>query len=241
MIGNLKVLALIPARGGSKGIPNKNIVDIDGKSLISYSIKHAIESKFCDRVVVSSDSDEINKIAKEFGAEVLFKRPSDIAQAETLDYPVFEHALIFLSKNEKWYPDIVVHLRPTSPYRNKSLVDDGIELLFNNDNVDSVRSVSLVDQHPYRMFKMGSDGLISPYVETKDKEPFLLRRQDLPDLYYYNCVLDVTWSKTIIKKRSMTGGKIKSLIMNHDDSYDIDKEHDLNIIRSLALNKKIKL
>jgi CMP-N,N'-diacetyllegionaminic acid synthase len=241
MINNLKVLALIPARGGSKGIPRKNLEDVGGKPLIVHSIRHAVESKFCDRVVVSSDSNEINNIAKENGAEVLFKRPSNIAQSETLDLPVFQHMIDFLSTNEKWFPDIIIHLRPTAPYRREYLVDDGIKLLVNSKNVDSVRSVSAVDQHPYRMFTLRKDGLISPYVETEDKEPFLLRRQDLPQLYYYNCVLDVLWTKTILQKKSMTGNKIKPLIMNHDESYDIDTINDLDIIRSMILNKKIKL
>jgi len=241
MIDCKKVLAIIPARGGSKGIPKKNIIDLGGNPLIHYSIKQANESEFCDRVIVSSDSDEINKISKELGAEVLFKRPSEIAESETLDYPVFEHAINFLINNEGWCPEIVVHLRPTSPYRAKGLIDKGIELLTKNKNVDSVRSVSLVDQHPFRMFKIKDNGLMSPYVDTNDGEPFLLRRQDLPELYYYNCVLDVAWSKTIIEKRSMTGRKIMPLIIKHSDSYDIDTPHDLEIMRSLVSTGLLKI
>ena len=241
MIGELSVVAIIPARGGSKGIPGKNIIDLDGKPLIHYSIRHAKESKFCDRVIVSSDSDEINKKSKDLGAEVLFKRPNEISTSDTLDYPVFKHAINYLNKNEGWYPDIVVHLRPTSPYRDKTLIDEGIELLAKSQGIDSVRSVSLVDQHPFRMFKMDSDGLILPYVETDNGDPFLLRRQDLPELYYYNCVLDVTWSKTIIEKESMTGRKIKPLIINHSDSYDIDTMHDLEVVKSLVSSGLIKI
>jgi CMP-N-acetylneuraminic acid synthetase len=104
-----------------------------------------------------------------------------------------------------------------------------------------VRSVSLVDQHPFRMFKIRSDGLISPYIDTDDGEPFLLRRQDLPELYYYNCVLDVAWSKTIMEIESMTGKKIKPLIINHSDSYDIDTLHDLEVLRSLTGSGLIKI
>ncbi len=241
MIDDFSVVAIIPARGGSKGIPGKNIIDLGGKPLIYYSIKHAIESKFCDRVIVSSDSDEINKISKDLGAEVLFKRPSEIAASATLDYPVFKHAIKYLNQSEEWYPDIVVHLRPTSPYRDKALIDEGIELLVKNQGIDSVRSVSLVDQHPFRMFKIDNDGLISPYVDTDDGEPFLLRRQDLPELYYYNCVLDVTWSKTIMEKESMTGKKIKPLIINHSDSFDIDTMHDLEVVKSLKASGLIKI
>ena len=95
MINNLKVLALIPARGGSKGIPRKNLVDVGGKPLIVHSIRHAVESKFCDRVIVSSDSNEINDISKNYGAEVLFKRPANIAQSDTLDFPVLNILWVF--------------------------------------------------------------------------------------------------------------------------------------------------
>mgnify|MGYP003968689777 CR=1 FL=1 len=241
MIDGFSVLAIIPARGGSKGIPGKNIIELGGSPLIHYSIKHANESRFCDRVIVSSDSDEINAISKDLGAEVLFKRPSKIAASDTLDHPVFKHAIKYLNKNEGWFPDIVVHLRPTSPFRDKALIDEGIELLVKNQGVDSVRSVSLVDQHPFRMFQMDDDGLIKPYIKTDSGEPFLLRRQDLPELYYYNCVLDVAWSKTIMEKESMTGKKIKPLIMNHSDSYDIDTMYDLQVIRSLEASGLIKI
>jgi len=241
MIDNLKVLALIPARGGSKGIPDKNIIDVSGEPLISYSIGHALSSKFCDRVIVSSDSDKINEISQNYGAEVLFKRPFEISQSDTLDYPVFEHALNYLSSNGDWFPDIVVHLRPTSPYRGKDLIDNGVHLLHNSNNIDSVRSVSPVDQHPYRMFELESDGLIYPYEKKQGAQPFLLRRQDLPSLYYYNCVLDVAWSSTILEKKSMTGSRIKPMIMKHEDSYDIDTEHDLKIIRSMSSSNYIKL
>jgi len=229
----MNILALIPARGGSKGIKRKNLITINGKSLVEHSIHHAINSELINRVIVSTDDDEIAEISINAGAEVPFLRPKHLAEDHVLDLPVFQHALNYLKQEENYVPDYVVHLRPTSPYRKKGWIDSAIDLLKSNINADSVRSVSEVQQHPYRVFDIGRDGFLEPIMSHREKEPFLLRRQDLPKMFFYNCVIDVTKPSTIELLESMTGKKILPFEISSDDVFDIDSNRDYQIAKSL--------
>jgi N-acylneuraminate cytidylyltransferase len=229
----MDVLAVIPARGGSKGIPKKNLAVINGKPLVGHSIAHALTSKSITRTIVSTDDMEIADISKKFGAEVPFMRPVALAEDHVLDLPVFQHALNFLKETEGYTPELVVHLRPTSPYRNPEWIDEAVLLLANTPAADSVRSVSKPDKHPFRMFRIGPDGFLDPIMKNEHPIPYLLRRQDLPDVYYYNCVIDVTRPGTIFGKNSMTGDKIFPYIMKPEDVVDIDSPADLEIARYL--------
>ena len=143
MVNNNEVLGIIPARGGSKGLPRKNIKLLNDLPLISYSIASGLESDYITRLVVSTDDKEIAKISKNYGAEVPFLRPKELAQDDILDFPVIEHSLNWLEQNEGYIPDFVVQLRPTSPLRPKGLIDKAINLIINDINADSIRSVSL--------------------------------------------------------------------------------------------------
>lgn len=224
-----RVVAIIPARGGSKGIPKKNILPVNGHPLIVHSIEAALCSSLIDRVVVSTDSEEIRDIAVAAGAEVPFLRPADLSGDLVLDLPVFEHALEFLRDAEGYIPDVVVHLRPTAPYRRPEWIDDAIRLLQSDPEADSVRSVSEPEKHPYRMFTIDEDGYLNPIMKHQHPLPYLLRRQDLPKVYFYNCVIDVTTPRTIFEKHSMTGDKILPYIINPDDVVDIDTRRDLKL------------
>jgi CMP-N,N'-diacetyllegionaminic acid synthase len=232
----LDVVAIIPARGGSKGIPRKNLSAFRGKPLIVSSIEHALASKLISRVLVSTDDPAIRAIAVENGAEAPFLRPKELAQDHVLDQPVFKHALDFLGMTG-YAPDMVVHLRPTAPYRKAEWIDDAIKLMWNRPDADSVRSVSEPDKHPYRMFTIDDYGFLSPIMKNEHPTPYLLRRQDLPKIYYYNCVIDVTRPEIILDKCSMTGDKILPYIMNPDDVIDIDTPRDLEIARFLFEGK----
>lgn len=227
------IVAIIPARGGSKGIPKKNLVMINDEPLIVFSIRHALECPLIDKVIVSTDSEDIAKIAREAGASVPFMRPAELAEDLVLDHPVYEHAVDYLLKEEKYKADIIVHLRPTAPYRKNEWLMESIQSLIDNEDAHSVRSVSLVKQHPYRMFTLDSDGYLDPLMKHKHPEPYLLRRQDLPDNYYYNCVIDVTRYSTIKELKSMTGTKLLPYIMDEDDVVDIDTPLDLQIVKSV--------
>ena len=164
MYQNFKVLALIPARGGSKGIPGKNIRLLAGKPLIAHSIEQAKASKYVDRVIISTDDEKITQVAREFGAEVPFMRPAEIAQDLTPDFPAFEHCLDWLKEYEGYEPDIVVHLRPTGPLRTSKQIDDGIELLAKYPEADSVRSVNEPPKSPYKMWVIG-ENFMKPCTE----------------------------------------------------------------------------
>jgi len=118
-----KVLALVPARGGSKGIPRKNIRDFAGHPLIAYSIAAGLHAALVNRVIVSTDDEEIAEVARQYGAEAPFLRPAEFAQDQSLDLPVFQHALEWLAEKENYHPDVVVQLRPTSPVRPPGFVD----------------------------------------------------------------------------------------------------------------------
>jgi len=230
----MRILAIIPARGGSKGIPRKNLLDVNGLPLVAHSVRHALAADVIDRVVVSTDDEEIRAVAVAYGAEVPFLRPTEIAQDQTLDLPVFEHALRFLDDTEGYRPDLVVHLRPTAPVRRPEWIDQAVLLLANDPEADSVRSVSPPDKHPYRIFRIGSDGYLDSIMKHEHPVPYLLRRQELPAMYYYNCVIDVTRPRTIFGKRSMTGDRMLPFVMSADESFDIDSPRDLEIVRLFA-------
>ena len=226
----MKILSIIPARGGSKGIRLKNLSKIYGKPLVAYSIEHSLASKLINRTIVSTDNEEIAKVSEEYGAEIPIFRSKELAGDDILDFPVFEHMLTYLKKEENYEPEIVVHLRPTSPYREPKWIDSAINLLVENPSADSVRSVSEPSQHPYRVFEI-KNKYLHPLMNERHPEPYLLRRQDLPKMYYYNCVIDVTKPSTIFNKKSMTGDKMLPYIMKREDSIDIDTPMDLEFAK----------
>ena len=227
------VLAIIPARGGSKGIKRKNLVPLAGKPLLVHSIEHAHASRCVTRVLVSTEDREIADVAREAGAEVPFMRPDILAGDTVLDLPVFKHVLDTLMELESYVPDLIVHLRPTTPLRRDGWIDDAVERLWTNARADSIRSVSAPAQHPYRVFRIGGDGFLDAIMRHEHPMPYLLRRQDLPAMYYYNCVIDITRPATIQKMNSMTGDHILPFVMEPDDVIDIDSPRDLAIARML--------
>ncbi len=233
----MNILTIIPARGGSKGIKRKNLLMLGGNTLVGHSVKHSLSSKLVTRTLVSTDDEEIKNEALKNGAEVPFLRPAELAGDQVLDLPVFEHAINYLKEKENYMPDIVVHLRPTAPYRKPEWIDECIQLLINHAEADSVRSVSEPEKHPYRMFTIDDAGYLDPIMKHKHPVPYLLRRQDLPPVYFYNCVIDVTRPSTIFKKKSMTGDRILPYVMNPDDVIDIDRRQDVEIAELFFKNK----
>jgi len=224
-----RVCAIIPARGGSRSIPHKNIVPVAGKPMLVYSIVHAQEAACVDRIIVSTDDPAIADVARRNGAEVPFVRPPELSGDTVLDQPVFEHALRWLEEHDHYRPEIVVHLRPTSPIRLPGQIDQAVRLLRDRPEADSVRSVSLPSQHPYRMFSIAADGFLKPLLDTPYPEPYLLRRQDWPDVYWYNCVIDVTRRSTVLEKKSMTGARMLPFIMDSRLVVDIDSPEDIAV------------
>lgn len=217
-----KIVAVIPARSGSKSVVHKNIRVIDGKPMLAHSIEHAKASKYINRIIVSTDSEEYAEIARRFGAETPFIRPEEISRDESLDIEVFEHLLEFL-KGEGYEPDILVQLRPTYPYRNVEDIDRMIEMMMEDENADSVRSVMENDVVPHKMWYMGDDGEMKPLLNDIE-EAYNMPRQKLPKTYYQNGNIDVLKPTNITKYHSMTGNNIKGYVMK--GILDIDTEQD---------------
>ncbi len=228
-----EILAVIPARGGSKGIKRKNLVLLAGKPLLVHSIEHALASRRVTRVLVSTEDMEIAEVARAAGAEVPFMRPDSLSGDTVLDLPVFQHVLDTLLELDGYAPDLVVHLRPTAPMRQSAWIDEAVERLWANARADSIRSVSAPAQHPYRVFRIGRDGFLDAIMASEHPKPYLLRRQDLPPMYYYNCVIDATRPATIQKMNSMTGDHILPFIMDPEEVIDIDSARDLAVARML--------
>jgi N-acylneuraminate cytidylyltransferase len=222
------ILALIPARGGSKGIPRKNIRDFAGYPLIAWSIAAGLQAHTVNRVIVSTDDNEIAAVAREYGAETPFMRPHELAQDRTPDLPVFEHALKWLEEIEGYKPDIVVQLRPTSPIRPRDCVDSAVRTLIENADADCVRGVVPAGQNPHKMWRFnGYDKPMNPLLEVEGiAEPYNAPRQILPPVYWQTGHIDAIRTSTITRKHSLTGKMIYPLVLDPRYTVDIDTPAD---------------
>lgn len=221
-----EVLALIPARGGSKSIPRKNIRSFAGYPLIAYSIAAGLAADLVTRVLVSTDDDEIAELARQYGADTPFLRPAEYSQDNTPDLPVFQHALRWLDEQEGYRPEIVVHLRPTSPLRRVAHIDSAVQRLVERPEADAVRTVCAPFQNPFKMWTIQPDGFMRPLLETSFTEPYNMPRQLLPDVYWQTGYVDAAWAETITEKDSMTGARILPLVIPPGDWIDIDSPDD---------------
>jgi N-acylneuraminate cytidylyltransferase len=220
------ILALIPARGGSKGIPRKNIRLFAGYPLIAWSIAAAKQSDLVTRVIVSTDDEEIAAVAREWGAETPFLRPAELAQDKTTDLPVFEHALKWLDAErvEGYRPDVLVQLRPTSPIRPRTMLDDAIRILLDHADADCVRGVVPAAQNPFKMWRFNGKGKpLNPLVDVEGiPEPYNAPRQILPPVYWQTGHIDAIRISTITQKKSLTGDVIYPLVIDPKYTVDID-------------------
>jgi YrbI family 3-deoxy-D-manno-octulosonate 8-phosphate phosphatase len=223
----MQILALIPARGGSKSIPHKNIRPLAGIPLLAYSIAAARKSKLVTRTIVSTDDNEIATTAREFGAETPFLRPAEFAQDNTLDFPVFTHALNWLKDHEDYQPEILVQLRPTSPIRPPECVDQAIRILLEHPEANSVRGVIPSGQNPYKMWQITEQGRMIPLLSLPGvSEPFNAPRQELPQTYWQTGHIDAIRLSTIINKGSLSGDVIYPLRIDPRYAIDIDTLRD---------------
>lgn len=229
-----EVLAVIPARGGSKGIPGKNIRLFAGHPLVAYAVAAGRQAATVTRLVVSTDDERIADAARRYGAEVPFLRPAELARDETLDLPVFEHALTWLRKKEGYRPKVVVHLRPTSPLRPKGCVDDAVRLLLGRPEADSVRTVMLAEQNPYKMWHLASDGSLKVLLAVKGiPESYNAPRQSLPAAYWQTGHADAVRPSVILEKHSMTGRKILPIVVDSRFAVDLDRPSQWPLAESL--------
>ncbi len=242
MVKKPEVLALIPARGGSKGIPRKNIRDFGGAPLIAWSIAAALRAETVTRVIVSTDDEEIAAVAREWGAETPFLRPAELAQDDTTDYPVFRHALDWLAAHENYRPEVVVQLRPTSPVRPIHLVDDAVKLLLEHPFADCVRGVVPSGQNPFKMWTLDPEsGRMLPLLRVEGAaEPYNAPRQNLPKTYWQTGHIDAIRAETILNKSSLTGDVILPLMIDPRYTVDIDTPADWERYERLLQDPQIQ-
>lgn len=229
---NMKIMAFIPARAGSKRVPNKNIKSLCGKPLISYTIEAAKKSRHINRIVVSTDSEDIAAVAKDCGAEVPFLRPGNISQSDSTEMQFFEHALDWFESNENYMPDLIVLLYPTSPFRKSESIDRAIEKMLKHPEADSLRSIKLCSEHPYKMWEIENDYL-RPFVKGKDPNIHTFSYQLLPSVYTQNASIYITKPSTIRVKKSPTGDIIIPFIMDEMESVDINTPIDFKFAELL--------
>ena len=228
MVAAPTVAYIVPARGGSKSIPGKNIKRFGAHPLLAYSIAAGQRVKWAGPVLVSSDDPSIGKVAQEYGAGWI-ERPRHLAADDTLDLPVFQHALDWLEREQGYRPEIVVQLRPTSPLRPPGCVDGAVQILLDHPEADSIRAVVEPIENPFKMWTLDRASL-SPLLRTDEvsllahlrgREPYNLRRQDLPTAFWQTGQIDVVRTSTILEKRSMTGEVILPWFLD-DPRYAVD-------------------
>jgi CMP-N,N'-diacetyllegionaminic acid synthase len=220
----VEILAIIPARGGSKGLPGKNIRPLNGHPLIAYSILAAISCKSITRVIVSTDSEEIAAVARQYGAEVPFIRPADIAADMSTDLEVFRHALSYMEQADAYVPDYVVQLRPTSPIRFAADIETCITKLLRHQEADSLRIVTESPITPYKMWTINDPGKpMTPLLSVNGiEEPYNEPRQRLPKTYWQIGTLDVIKTAVITEQNSMSGKSILPHVIDSRFAVDID-------------------
>jgi len=227
------ILGLISARGGSKGLPRKNIKSLLGKPLIAWTIEQAFASKYLDRVVVSTDDKEIAEISKKFRAEAPFIRPKELASDKAQGIEVVLHAIDWLKKNDKRKQyDLIMLLQPTSPLRAKEDIDKAIKLLFLK-KAKAIVSVCEVDHHPLWANTLPEDGCMKDFI----RQVVLNRnRQELPKFYRLNGAIYIAYCDYLQKQKSFFGKKTFAYIMSRERSIDIDSEVDFKLAEILMKN-----
>jgi N-acylneuraminate cytidylyltransferase len=221
MIKGKTVLAITPARGGSKGIPRKNITQVGGKPLIAWTIEEAKKSRYIDRLILSSEDDETIEVAKTWGCEVPFKRPIELAQDDTPGIDPVLHALETLP-----IYDYVILLQPTSPLRNRDDIDSSLERCL-SANANACVSVTEVAENPYWMYTIAEDGAMHQLMQTDN---VFSRRQDLPKVYKLNGAVYVAKCEWLTRSRSFVSSETIAYVMPSHRSLDIDNELDMSIL-----------
>lgn len=239
-----KILGIIGIRSGSEGVPNKNIREILGKPLIGWILEKAKKSKYINKIVVSTDSEEYAKIARSFGAEVPCLRPKEISKNNSPELDFVKHMLKYLHKNESYTPDIVVRMMATIPLQSTNDIDSVIEILFNNKEADSAVVISEARQHPKKALKIiednkGSKKLVS-YFSESGREVTGIARQSYEKAYFRGNIIAVRFP-IIFKTNSLTGDLVKYHIIPQERSIDIDNEIDFFICEKLMNNHKNNL
>lgn len=231
MYKDKKILAIIPARGGSKGIPYKNIMNINGKPLIAYSIEAAKQSKYIDYILVSTDDYKIKEVSLQYGASVPFLRPEEISNDTAKSIDVVIHGINYLEESGEEF-DYVVLLQPTSPLRTSQDIDEAIEIIIKNEK-ESLVSVCEVAENPVLM-RIIKDNSLQEIINFHGDN---LRRQDLPTVYIFNGALYINKVSILLKDKAFVNGKTLPYIMEKEKSIDIDNKIDAKLAELILKEK----
>lgn len=224
MYKDSKIIAVIPARGGSKGVPRKNIRIVHGKPLIAYTIESALRSRYIDRVIVSTDDEEIRTASLEYGADVPFLRPRHLATDEAKTIDTLLHTLQTIAETY----DYIVTLQPTQPLRTTEEIDQAIEAIIDHTQ-DGLVSISPVQQHPILMRTMNGEGRLTPLLEMSST----VRRQDFPEYYFVNGSIYINTVDTLTEETSLNDNPYGFIT---DPGIDIDTEEELNRVKGFLMN-----
>ena len=236
MIKDKKILAVITARGGSKGLVGKNIKKLNNIPLINYSIEACLKSKYIDKAILSTDDENIIRVAKLTGIEIPFIRPKELASDTATSISVIQHAVAFLENIGDKY-DYIITIQPTSPLRTEKHLDEAIELISSNNEADSLLSVTEVGYHPYWMKKI-EKGYLTPFYNIDEKT--YTRRQDLPKVYQMNGAIFISTRDLIMKNNVISGHSVIPYLMTNEDSIDIDNQIDFNLVELLIKSRSIE-
>jgi len=226
----VNILGLIPARGGSKAIPGKNIIPLAGKPLLAYTCQAALSSRRLTRVLINTNDREIEKVGRQYGVDTPFFRPDHLAEDETPILPVIVNTLEWLEEEEGYTTDVVVLLQPTSPLRTSVHIDTALRLFLDSD-ADTLVSVQKVPHHfnPVSLMRLDEEGYLHPYQEGE----MILRRQDKPRIYARNGPAILITHRRVIESGRLYGEKILPFEMGQLESIDIDDVDDLLLLEAL--------
>jgi len=223
------MIAIIPARSGSKGVPGKNIKLLGGIPLFAYSIIAAKMMPSVSRVIVSTDSQDYAEIAKEFGAEVPFLRPTDISGDKSTDFDLFLHVLNWFKENENLMPDYLLHLRPTTPIRDPKFMEEAVNLFIENKKVaSSLRSGHIAPESPFKWFLKDSKNYFKGLRDDLTPEKVNLPRQSFPSVYIPNGYIDILKSEVILNTGTLHGDKM--LVFESPFCIEVDNKEDFEYL-----------
>ena len=235
-----EILGILPARGGSKSIPKKNIARLGGKPLIAYIIDAMKRSQHITRVIVSTDDIEIAAVARDYGAEVPFMRPAEFAQDSSPTMPVLFHAAEWLEQHEGYRPELMVLSQPTSPFTRTGQMDQAIELLKTDATATAVTTVIEVEHnyHPYNVRQINTDGSVT-FMLSKEHDLFPTR-QSKPAFYAFGNAYIFRYS-TLTEQRSIYGRRCLPLVIDRLSAFDINDPHELVMAEAMLAAGAIKL
>ncbi|MBN2458161.1 acylneuraminate cytidylyltransferase family protein [Candidatus Woesearchaeota archaeon] len=235
MYKNIRVLAVVPARGGSKGIPKKNIIELNGKPLIAWTIEAGKQTTYIDRMIVSTDSKEIAEVAKRFKADVPFIRPDYLSSDTASSVDVLLHAIDYLEEKGEIY-DYIMLLEPTSPLRTTEDIEKSIEMLESNTDAESIVGVAKAESsHPLFSVTITDSGFIRPFSGEELKH---IRRQDIKDVYFLEGTIYTSKIDALRKRKTFYHERTLPYIVERYKQFEVDEETDLVCIEALMRYKK---